>query len=70
MTEETLNIQIKANVQQAVDSINKVKKDIKDIGKDGGSSAKGIDKVTKSLKDVQKGLRPRQIGCGKGYGRH
>lgn len=54
MTEETLNIQIKANVQQAVDSINKVKKDIKDIGKDGGSSAKGIDKVTKSLKDVQK----------------
>ena len=54
MTEETLNIQIKANVQQAVDSINRVKKDIKDIGKDGGSSAKGIDKVTKSLNDVRK----------------
>ena len=54
MTEETLNIQIKANVQQAVDSINRVKKDIKDIGKDGGSSAKGIDKVTKSLNDVKK----------------
>lgn len=54
MTEETLNIQIKANVQQAVDSINKVKKDIKDIGKDGGGSAKGIDKITKSLNDVKK----------------
>ena len=54
MTEETLNIQIKANVQQAVDSINRVKKDIKDIGKDGGGSAKGIDKVTKSLNDVRK----------------
>ena len=68
MTEETLNIQIKANVQQAVDSINKVKKDIKDIGKDGGSSAKGIDKVTKSLKDVQKAAGHAKQGVEKAMG--
>lgn len=68
MTEETLNIQIKANVQQAVDSINKVKKDIKDIGKDGGSSAKGIDKVTKSLKDVQKASSHAKQGVEKAMG--
>ena len=68
MTEETLNIQIKANVQQAVDSINKVKKDIKDIGKDGGSSAKGIDKVAKSLKDVQKASSHAKQGVEKAMG--
>ena len=68
MTEETLNIQIKANVQQAVDSINKVKKDIKDIGKDGGSSAKGIDKVSKSLKDVQKASGHAKQGVEKAMG--
>ena len=68
MTEETLNIQIKANVQQAVDSINKVKKDIKDIGKDGGSSAKGIDRVTKSLKDVQKASGHAKQGVEKAMG--
>lgn len=68
MTEETLNIQIKANVQQAVDSINKVKKDIKDIGKDGGSSAKGIDKVTKSLKDVQQASGHAKQGVEKAMG--
>lgn len=68
MTEETLNIQIKANVQQAVDSINKVKKDIKDIGKDGGSSAKGIDKVAKSLKDVQKASGHAKQGVEKAMG--
>ena len=68
MTEETLNIQIKANVQQAVDSINKVKKDIKDIGKDGGSSAKGIDKVTKSLKDVQNASGHAKQGVEKAMG--
>ena len=68
MTEETLNIQIKANVQQAVDSINKVKKDIKDIGKDGGSSAKGIDKVTKSLKDVQRASGHAKQGVEKAMG--
>ena len=68
MTEETLNIQIKANVQQAVDSINKVKKDIKDIGKDGGSSAKGIDKVTKSLNDVKKASGHAKQGVEKAMG--
>ena len=68
MTEETLNIQIKANVQQAVDSINKVKKDIKDIGKDGGSSAKGIDRVTKSLKDVQRASGHAKQGVEKAMG--
>ena len=68
MTEETLNIQIKANVQQAVDSINRVKKDIKDIGKDGGSSAKGIDKVTKSLKDVQQASGHAKQGVEKAMG--
>ena len=68
MTEETLNIQIKANVQQAVDSINKVKKDIKDIGKDGGSSAKGIDKVTKSLNDVKKASNHAKQGVEKAMG--
>ena len=68
MTEETLNIQIKANVQQAVDSINKVKKDIKDIGKDGGSSAKGIDKITKSLQDVQQASGHAKQGVEKAMG--
>lgn len=68
MTEETLNIQIKANVQQAVDSINKVKKDIKDIGKDGGSSAKGVDKITKSLNDVKKASNQAKQGVEKAMG--
>ena len=68
MTEETLNIQIKANVQQAVDSINKVKKDIKDIGKNGSSSARGIDKVTKSLKDVQRASGHAKQGVEKAMG--
>ena len=68
MTEETLNIQIKANVQQAVDSINKVKKDIKDIGKNGSSSARGIDRVTKSLKDVQRASGHAKQGVEKAMG--
>lgn len=68
MTEETLNIQIKASVQQAVDSINKVKKDLKGIGKEGGSSAKGIDKVTKSLNDVNKASNQAKQGVEKAMG--
>lgn len=68
MTEETLNIEIKASVQQAVDSINKVKKDLKGIGKDGGSSAKGIDKVTKSLNDVSKASNQAKQGVEKAMG--
>lgn len=68
MTEETLNIQIKASVQQAVDSINKVKKDLKGIGKEGGSSAKGIDKVTKSLNDVKKASNQAKQGVEKAMG--
>ncbi len=68
MTEETLNIQIKASVQQAVDSINKVKKDLKGIGKEGGSSAKGIDKVTKSLNNVNKASNQAKQGVEKAMG--
>lgn len=68
MTEETLNIEIKASVQQAVDSINNVKKNLKGIGKDGGSSAKGIDKVTKSLKDVSKASNQAKQGVEKAMG--
>ena len=68
MTEETLNIQIKASVQQAVDNINKVKKDLKGIGKEGGSSAKGIDKVTKSLNDVKKASNQAKQGVEKAMG--
>lgn len=68
MTEETLNIQIKASVQQAVDNINKVKKDLKGIGKEGGNSAKGIDKVTKSLNDVKKASNQAKQGVEKAMG--
>lgn len=68
MTEETLNIQIKASVQQAVDSINKVKKDLKGIDKEGGNSAKGIDKVTKSLNDVKKASNQAKQGVEKAMG--
>lgn len=68
MTEETLNIEIKASVQQAVDSINNVKKNLKGIGKDGGSSAKGIDKVTKSLNDVKKASNQAKQGVEKAMG--
>ena len=68
MTEETLNIQIKASVQQAVDNINKVKKDLNGIGKEGGSSAKGIDKVTKSLNDVKKASNQAKQGVEKAMG--
>ena len=68
MTEETLNIQIKANVQQAVDNINKVKKDLKGIDKEGGSSAKGIDKITKSLNDVKKASNQAKQGVEKAMG--
>ena len=68
MTEETLNIQIKASVQQAVDNINKVKKDLKGIGNEGGSSAKGIDKVTKSLNDVKKASNQAKQGVEKAMG--
>lgn len=68
MTEETLNIQIKASVQQAVDNINKVKKDLNGIGKEGGSSAKGIDKITKSLNDVKKASNQAKQGVEKAMG--
>lgn len=68
MKEKTLNIEIKASVQQAVDNINKVKKDLKGIGKEGGSSAKGIDKVTKSLNDVKKASNQAKQGVEKAMG--
>ena len=68
MTEETLNIQIKASVQQAVDSINKVKKDLKGIDKEGGNSAKGVDKITKSLNDVKKASNQAKQGVEKAMG--
>ena len=68
MTEETLNIQIKASIQQAVDNINKVKKDLKGIGQEGGSSAKGIDKVSKSLNDVRKASNQAKQGVEKAMG--
>lgn len=68
MTEETLNIQIKASVQQAVDNINKVKKDLKGIDKEGGNSAKGIDKITKSLNDVKKASNQAKQGVEKAMG--
>lgn len=68
MTEETLNIQIKANVQQAVDNINKVKKDLKGIDKEGGSSAKGVDKITKSLNDVKNASNKAKQGVEKAMG--
>ena len=68
MTEETLNIEIKASVQQAVDSINNVKKNLKGIGKEGGSSAKGIDKVTKSLDNVKKASNQAKQGVEKAMG--
>lgn len=68
MTEETLNIQIKASVQQAVDNINKVKKDLKGIDKEGGSSAKGVDKITKSLNDVKKASNQAKLGVEKAMG--
>lgn len=68
MTEETLNIQIKASVQQAVDNINKVKKDLKGIDKEGGSSAKGVDKITKSLNDVKNASNKAKQGVEKAMG--
>lgn len=68
MTEETLNIQIKASVQQAVDNINKVKKDLKGIDKEGGNSAKGVDKITKSLNDVKKASNQAKQGVEKAMG--
>lgn len=68
MTEETLNIQIKASVQQAVDNINKVKKDLKGIDKEGGNSAKGIDKITKSLNDVKNASNKAKQGVEKAMG--
>lgn len=68
MTEETLNIQIKASIQQAVDNINKVKKDLKGIGQEGGSSAKGIDKVSKSLNDVKNASNKAKQGVEKAMG--
>lgn len=68
MTEETLNIQIKASVQQAVDNINKVKKDLKGIDKEGGSSAKGVDKITKSLNDVKNASNKARQGVEKAMG--
>ena len=68
MTEETLNIQIKASVQQAVDNINKVKKDLKGIDKEGSSSAKGVDKITKSLNDVKKASNQAKQGVEKAMG--
>lgn len=68
MTEETLNIQIKASIQQAVDNINKVKKDLKGIDKEGSSSAKGVDKITKSLNDVKKASNQAKQGVEKAMG--
>ena len=68
MTEETLNIQIKASVQQAVDNINKVTKDLKGIDKEGGNSAKGVDKITKSLNDVKKASNQAKQGVEKAMG--
>ena len=68
MTEETLNIQIKASVQQAVDNINKVKKDLKGIDKEGGNSAKGVDKITKSLNDVKNASNKAKQGVEKAMG--
>lgn len=68
MTEETLNIQIKASVQQAVDNINKVKKDLKGIDKEGGNSAKGVDKITKSLNDVKNASNKAKQGVVKAMG--
>lgn len=68
MTEETLNIQIKASVQQAVDNINKVKKDLKGIDKEGGNSAKGVDKITKSLNDVKRASNQAKQGVEKAMG--
>lgn len=68
MTEETLNIQIKASVQQAVDNINKVKKDLKGIDKEGGNSAKGVDKIAKSLNDVKNASNKAKQGVEKAMG--
>lgn len=68
MTEETLNIQIKASVQQAVDNINKVKKDLKGINKEGGNSAKGVDKITKSLNDAKRASNQAKQGVEKAMG--
>lgn len=68
MTEETLNIQIKASVQQAVDNINKVKKDLKGIDNEGGNSAKGVDKITKSLNDVKNASNKAKQGVEKAMG--
>lgn len=52
MTEETLNIQIKANAKDAIKDIEKVKSGLKGIKANGTSGSKGIDKITKSLKQA------------------
>lgn len=54
MTEETLNIQIKANAKDAIQDIEKVKNGLKGINANGTSSSKGIDKISKSLNQVSK----------------
>lgn len=54
MTEETLNIQIKANAKDAIQDIEKVKNGLKGINANGTSSSKGIDKISKSLDKVSK----------------
>lgn len=54
MTEETLNIQIKANAKDAIQDIEKVKNGLKGINANGTSGSKGIDKISKSLDKVGK----------------
>ena len=54
MTEETLNIQIKANAKDAIQDIEKVKNGLKGINANGTSGSKGIDKISKSLDKVSK----------------
>lgn len=61
MTEETLNIQIKADTKQAVDNIDKVKEKLKGIGKGG----KDIDQVSKSLQKVNKASGDAKQGVEK-----
>lgn len=54
MTEETLNIQIKANAKDAIQDIEKIKNGLKGISANGTSSSKGIDKISNSLRGVSK----------------
>ena len=54
MTEETLNIQIKANAKDAIQDIEKVKNGLKGINANGTNGSKGIDKISKSLDKVSK----------------